>query len=220
MAEVVQVEPLTQYILKIVLKPEHFVNYKAGQYLQILTADEALCFSIANAPLGAHQYELHIRHSPDNPSLQRLMQEIRKEGSVPIYLPLGDCQIEKISIDRPLMMLAQGTGFAPMKAMIEQWLIDGQLPPILFCWLAWTDADWYMRSLVEKWDAEVDGFHYVPMQASLSDETVLKTLLKQSGFDQKTTQFVLAGPFERMHMLRKVGIQLGLKKAQFLSDAF
>lgn len=220
MAEVTQVEPLTQNIIRVFLTPQHYVNYIPGQYLQILTSEEALCYSIANAPLGAHHYELHLRHSPQNKQHQSLMKEMRTAGELPIYLPLGACHVERLSMTRPLIMIAQGTGFAPMKAMLEQWLTDGALPPTLFCWLARTPSDWYMESLVKTWDEHVEHFQFLPMRAELADEVVFEEVLQQARFDLNALQVVLAGPFDRMRALKQVGIQHGLQSHQFLSDAF
>ncbi|OGV25877.1 MAG: hypothetical protein A3F18_02885 [Legionellales bacterium RIFCSPHIGHO2_12_FULL_37_14] len=219
-AEVIQIEPLTQNILKVILKPQHYVPYIAGQYLQILTQKEALCFSIANAPLGAHYYELHIRHSPQNLALQKLMQEMKEVGELPIFLPLGTCHVNKLSTERATIMLAQGTGFAPIKAIIEQWLTDGNIPPTLFCWLTRTKSDCYMRQLVEKWDFEVENFHFLPLSADFTDLNILNKLKEHSGFDLHNVQVVLSGPFERMHALKKAGISIGFKDDQFFSDAF
>jgi CDP-4-dehydro-6-deoxyglucose reductase len=219
MAEVTQVEPLTEHILRVFLTPQHYVNYTAGQYLQILTSEEALCCSIANAPLGAHHYELHLRHSPQNPLHQILMKEMRSSGEVPIYLPLGNCHVGRLSVERPVLMIAQGTGFAPMKAMLEQWLTDGSMPPTLFCWLARNPSDWYMQPLVETWAEHVEQFQFLPLRADLADEMVFKTVLKEANFDLTQLQVVLAGPFDRMRALQQVGVALGLQPQQFFSDA-
>ena len=51
-ARVVQMMPLTDTILQLVLLPEHYIAYQAGQYLQLLCGDSAIYYSIANAPLG------------------------------------------------------------------------------------------------------------------------------------------------------------------------
>lgn len=220
MAEVTQVEPLTQHILRVFLTPQHYVNYTAGQYLQILTSEEALCYSIANAPLGAHHYELHLRHSPQNPLHQMLMKEMRGSGEVPIYLPLGNCHVGRLAVDKPLIMIAQGTGFAPMKAMLEQWLTDGALPPTRFCWLARNPSDWYMQPLVETWAEHIEQFQFLPLPADLAEEVIIEMVLREAHFDLDQVQIVLAGPFERMRILKAVGTQLGLKAEQFFSDAF
>lgn len=220
MAEVTQVEALTQQILRITLEPQHYVDYQAGQYLQILTSEEALSYSIANAPLGAHHYELHIRHIAQDPLHQHLLNEMRTTGEVPIFLPLGQCHVGCFSVERPLIMIAQGTGFAPMKAMLEHWLGEGSLPPTLFCWLARTPADWYMQTLVETWEAHVEHLQYLPLRTEISDEDVFTEVIKQAAFDTSQAQVVLAGPFERMRALKQVGMELGLQEAQFFSDAF
>jgi CDP-4-dehydro-6-deoxyglucose reductase len=220
MAEVSQAEPLTQTILKVILTPHHYVPYQAGQYLQILSANEALSYSIANAPLGAHHYELHLRHSPNNPVHQSLLKDIRLNGEIPIYLPLGDCHVGCLSNQHPVIMIVQGTGFAPIKAMIEQWLSEGVFPPTLLIWLARSPSDWYMQSLVEHWDHHVEFFQWLPLQADLSEQEILEIALRESRFDLSSLQVILAGSFERMHLFRDVGMQLGLKKQQFFSDSF
>lgn len=220
MAEIIQAQPITQYILKVVLKPQHYVPYKAGQYLQILTAEEALSFSIANAPLGAHHYELHIKHNPENILHKKLMQEMRDIGELPIFLPLGNCHIDQLSVEKPLIMIAQGTGFAPIKSILEQWLADGRLPPTLFCWLSRTRSDCYMRQLVEKWDFEVENFRFLQLSLDLTDTNILNQILQHSGFDVNNVQYVLSGSIAKMLSLKHAGIALGMQAEQFFSDAF
>ena len=76
-ARVESITPLTDSILQLILKPDVYIDYQAGQYLQIMHENEAFSYSIANAPLGSHQYELHIRHTRDNPYNQPMFAEIR-----------------------------------------------------------------------------------------------------------------------------------------------
>ena len=64
MAEVKSISPLTENIYKIILLPNEYIDYHAGQYLQINLNDNQLSYSIANAPCDLKQYELHIRHNP------------------------------------------------------------------------------------------------------------------------------------------------------------
>ena len=77
-AQVSSIFPLTNSILQIFLSPDEYIHYEAGQYLKIITEEEAFSFSIANAPLGSHQYELHIRHGRDNPSSTSLISPYKK----------------------------------------------------------------------------------------------------------------------------------------------
>ncbi|MCX7115652.1 MAG: NAD(P)H-flavin reductase [Gammaproteobacteria bacterium] len=219
-AEISSIEPLTDTILRVILKPPHYVPYQAGQYLQILMATDALSYSIANAPLGAHCYELHVRHHPAHVIHQHVLQEMRAQGEVPIFLPLGNCHVGQLDVTRPTLLLGQGTGFAPLKAIIEQWLADGLMPPTVLCWMVRSAPDWYMDDLVQQWVERVPAFRYLPCLMDNADEAWVEKLLSFAEFDVSKVQVVLAGPFERMRSLRDVMISHGIGANQFFSDAF
>ena len=93
-AEVVSIEPLTLDILRVFLRPQHYVPYLAGQYLQILMPEEAASYSIANAPLGVPHYELQLRHRPHQRSSEQLLKMLREQGEIPLFLPMGQCHVE------------------------------------------------------------------------------------------------------------------------------
>lgn len=220
MAEIHSVEALTTSILRIILHPEHYVPYLAGQYLQILMSQEALSYSIANAPLGAHQYEIHLRHVKTNPLHQRLLHDLQTEGEVPIFLPLGECHVGRLSSEKPTLWIAQGTGFSPVKAMIEQRLADESRSPMALCWLARAPEDWYLEPLVREWELRVPTFRYLPMLLAREDEALIERILGWSEFNLQDIQIVLAGPYERMRALRTVLLQKQLRANQLFSDAF
>ena len=124
-AQVIRISPLTDHIIELLLAPEHYIDYQAGQYLQLLSKNECLCYSIANAPLGAHNYELHIRHEHSNPYDQPLFAEMKQRGLVDLRLPFGSCHLNNLDSKLPIIFIAGGTGFSPVKAMIEQLLATG-----------------------------------------------------------------------------------------------
>lgn len=220
LAEIISVEPLNERVLRVFLKPERYVSYQAGQYLQILMAEEALAYSIANAPLGAHQYELHMRHHPTHLLHQHVLSDMKKEGALPLFLPLGNCHVGCLDASSPTWFIAQGTGFAPMKAIIEHWLAAGIMPPSVLAWLARSPSDWYLSEQVSHWVAHVPTFRYLPCLSSMSDETLTAHLMSLSVEEVGRLQVVLAGPFERMRHIRDVMMTYGLKAHQFFSDAF
>lgn len=220
MAQIHAVEPLTTSILRVILQPQHYVQYLAGQYLQILTNHEALSYSIANAPLGAHQYEIHVRHVKTNPLHQQLLHDMQTEGELPLFLPLGTCHVGRLALDKPILWIAQGTGFAHVKAMIEHGLAQDSTAPTALCWLARAPADWYLEPLVREWEARVPTFRYFPILSEMEDSILIPHLLESTGFVREDLQVVLAGPFERMQTLRTILLQQGLGLQQLFSDAF
>lgn len=219
-AQLTKITPLTDSILQLIFTPDSFIDYQAGQYLQILTATGPLNYSIANAPLGAHHYELHIRHSSDNTSIQSLLADIKQNGTIQIRLPYGDCSLNKLQINRPILFLAQGTGFAPINAMIEQLLATSDPRPFELFWSARSQSDLYLNEKVLQWQTHVAHFHYFSILADTNKESLVTTVFKHHPTDLQDWQIIIGGPFEMVYATRDALIERGVSHSQLFSDAF
>lgn len=219
-ARVEQITPLTDSIMQLVLVPEKYVDYYAGQYLQIILGAEAFSYSIANAPLGSHRYELHIRHSQDNPYNQRLFAHIKEQGSVTINLPFGDCCIEHLDAQRPILFIAGGTGFAPIKAMIEHLLSNGDKRPFEFYWGARMQNDLYMDEKINSWQAHVARFSYFSALSEENSDPLVSLLLSRHAHDLADWQIVISGPFDMVYSIRDTLVERGASPEYLFSDAF
>lgn len=220
-AQVESTLPLTDSILQLTLTPETYIDYQAGQYLQILSQDNAYSFSIANAPLGSHKYELHIRHSVDNPATKTILDNIKKEGKAHLRVPLGLCHIEALKTDKPILFIAAGTGFAPMKAMIEQLLASDDARVFELYWSARSKSNLYMNELVTHWEQYVSRFRYFSRLSTTSrEETLAAMVLANHAHDLSDWQIVLGGPFDMVYSTRDVLVEAGADKALLFSDAF
>ena len=219
-AQVEHIAPLTDSIMQLILKPDEYIDYQAGQYLQILCGEEAFSYSIANAPLGSHKYELHIRHSLENAYNQRLFAHIKEYGTVMLRLPFGDCSVEHLDAQRPILFLAGGTGFAPVKAMIEQLLSGSDTRPFELFWGARLQNDLYMDEKVNSWQTHVSRFNYF---SSLSEENtapLISSVLARHATDLADWQIVISGPFDMVYSIRDVLVQQGVSSDYLFSDAF
>ncbi|MGL5741878.1 MAG: NAD(P)H-flavin reductase [Legionella sp.] len=219
-AQVEDISPLTDTLLRLVLVPEQFVNYQAGQYLQILFDDDAFSYSIANAPLGAHKYELHIRHSLENPYTQRLFASIKKHGTVNLRLPFGDCYVERLDAHRPILFIAGGTGFAPVKAMIEQLLSSSDTRPFELFWGARLQNDLYMDAKVNNWQAHVKRFNYFSLVSEDNTPSLFSLVWARHEHDLDQWQIVISGPFDMVYSTRDALVNSGVSPAHLFSDAF
>jgi CDP-4-dehydro-6-deoxyglucose reductase len=219
-AHVEQITPLTDSIMQLVLTPEEYVDYHAGQYLQILFGEEAFSYSIANAPLGSHKYELHIRHSQDNPYNQRLFAHIKEHGSVTVSLPFGECSIECLDPERPILFIAGGTGFAPVKAMIEHLLSNGDQRHFELFWGARMQNDLYMDEKVNSWQAHVNRFNYFSSLSEESSEPLVSFVLARHLKDLSDWQIVISGPFDMVYSIRDALLHHGVAPEHLFSDAF
>lgn len=219
-AQVESITPLTDSILQLILSPEVYVDYQAGQYLQIITGEDALSYSIANAPLGSHKYELHIRHSRENLNNQRMLAEIKNTGAVTIRLPLGECDISHLHADKPILFIAAGTGFAPIKAMIEQLLAKGEPRVFELFWGARSQSDLYMDEKVSHWRTHVRHFQYFSQLSETSKITLATKVLTRHQHDLNDWQIVISGPFDMVYDMRDRLLAQGVSAENLFSDAF
>lgn len=158
-------------VLRLQLPASERLQYLAGQYIDLLLRDGTRrSYSMAGAPGAADTLELHVRHMPGGrftdsafgvvePAL-KVRDILRLEG------PLGTFFLREDS-DRPIVMVASGTGFAPIKAIVEhvRRLLDtkGFDRPMTLYWGGRRPRDLYMNELCERWAAEMPNFRYVPV---------------------------------------------------------
>lgn len=219
-AQVEQISPLTDSIIQLFLTPEVYQDYQPGQYLHVLMGEETLSYSIANAPLGSHQYELHIRHTRDNSSNQRLFAHIKKLGTLSLKLPFGDCHLDRLDSNRPIIFVAQGTGFAPVKAMIEQLLASDDPRPFELFWGGRSQSDLYLDEKVKNWQKHVARFNYQSFISEEGKETLTPAILAQPLERLQESQIVISGPFDRVYSIRDGLVERGVAANQLYSDAF
>jgi CDP-4-dehydro-6-deoxyglucose reductase, E3 len=237
LAPIVQVRPLTNAIIQVFLQLPSLISYDAGQYLQVITSDgQRVPFSIANANLGSSQVELHIRHTPENQINNQIVSEIQKQGALQITMPLGECTYQVLQPSLPIIFMARGTGFAPIKAIIEQLFVDGCALPMHLYWGARNIGDHYLDELPEKWTEHVENFKYTPLlcpepsHKSSEIEIPVKwtgrsgDLVDMIALDYYPSlanyQVLAAGPFDMMLQARDVFKKQGLKSENMYADAF
>lgn len=220
-ARVLSMTPLTDTILQVILQPDEYIEYQAGQYLQILFEDTAFSYSIANAPLRSRQYELHIRHTQDNPYDQPLFAHMKREGVVTIRLPLGTCHVGRLHLDKPIVFIAGGTGFAPIKAMIEDLLAHADPRSMVLYWGARSQTDLYFDDKALYWHTQVPHFTYVSHPSDdVGQTTLIDKILSRESDMILECQMVLSGPFDRVYDLRDALVARGVSKDNLFSDAF
>lgn len=145
--------------------------FRAGQYLDILLPDgNRRSYSIANVPSndGVRQVELHIRLTPGGRFTQHVFGGMKLREIHKIEMPLGSFFLQG-DPDKPMVMLASGTGFAPIKSLIEHSLQRGLKRPITLYWGGRTRADLYMEALARSWADTHEHVHFVPVLSNATD---------------------------------------------------
>lgn len=138
------------------------VRFQAGQYLQVLLPDgQRRSYSMANPPHQNDGAELHIRVLPDGAFSQCLSGGLAAGDTVEVELPHGDFHWRE-QHEGPVVMLASGTGFAPLKSMLEDAFRRGLQRDISLYWGARTPRDLYLLDLARGW-AATRGIRFEPV---------------------------------------------------------
>ncbi len=154
-------------VLRLKLPASERLDFLAGQYIELILRDGTRRpYSMAVAPEHAEQLELHIRHMPGGRFTDALFGRsepaVRERDILRFEGPLGTFFLREDS-ERAIVFVASGTGFAPIKAIIEHAREAGIRRPMTLYWGGRRPADLYMDALCRRWDAENAGFAYVPV---------------------------------------------------------
>ncbi|MDH0343291.1 MULTISPECIES: CDP-6-deoxy-delta-3,4-glucoseen reductase [Chromobacterium] len=215
-------------VLKLKLPVSERLQFKAGQYIDILMKDgKKRSFSIANAPHDDAFLELHIRHQPGGSFSDYVFSQMKEREIMRFKGPLGSFFLREDSY-KPILFVASGTGFAPVKGIIEHAIHSGIQREMVFYWGARTKADLYMAELAGAWQAQNPNITFIPV---LSDALPTDEWAGRTGF---VHQAVLED-FENLsgYQVYACGAPLmveaahgsftrerGLPEDEFFSDAF
>ncbi|HEY0913349.1 MAG TPA: 2Fe-2S iron-sulfur cluster-binding protein [Solimonas sp.] len=137
-------------------------DYEPGQYLDFLLEDgKRRSFSIASAPNG-ETLELHLRIAPGGRFAHWVRDEMPDRAILRIEGPLGAFYLREDS-DRPILMMAGGTGLAPIKAMLEKQFAQGLQRPVHLFWGVRSREDLYLDATLQRWAEEQPLFRYTPV---------------------------------------------------------
>lgn len=220
---------LTETVMAIWLKlPEtERMQFLAGQYIDIIMTDgQKRAFSIANPPHEDSTIELHIRHVEGGTFSDKLFNEMQVGDSLEIQGPHGSFFLQEES-DRPVIMLATGTGFAPVKAIVEHAIAEKVQRPIHIYWGERHKNDLYMRALARSWSSNHKNIHFVPVLSQVGNEDEWNGKIGHiqdvviNDFDDLSGYEVYAcGAPAMVYTARDTLMTRGLDSNYYYSDAF
>ena len=227
-ARVVRMERLADDVMRLFLKlPDNDrLQFLAGQYIDIMLPDSRRrSFSIANAPHDDKYIELHVRLVTGGAFTPRVFSEMKEKDILRIEGPFGTFYLNEEST-RPIILVAGGTGFAPVKGMIEHFIQSEMKQPIYLYWGARALGDLYLNDLPIAWK-EHSNFYYIPVlsgpkpedqwrgRTGLVPQAVLDDFSDLSGYE-----LYVSGPPAMIDVMRQGAIVQGLPKEQFHFDSF
>ena len=153
-------------LMRLQLPAADVFRYHAGQYVEFLLVGGARrAYSMANAPhtqLTNPGVELHIRHTPGGKFTDHVFGDMKEKEILRVEGPFGSFYLREDSA-KPMVLLASGTGFAPIKAIIEHLQFKAITRPAVLYWGGRRPADLYMHDWVLAQVAQMPHLRYVPV---------------------------------------------------------
>jgi CDP-4-dehydro-6-deoxyglucose reductase len=162
----VKVESLTRLnhdVMQMFLKlpAKETFRFKAGQYIEFIMGDGSRrAFSMANAPLDS-MIELHLRLIEGGKFTSFVFNEMKEKSIHRIEGPIGQFYLR--DSEKPIIFIAGGTGFAPIKSIIEDMIANKNKRKIYLYRGVRSEKDFYMNELVNDWIKKLEGLTYIPV---------------------------------------------------------
>jgi CDP-4-dehydro-6-deoxyglucose reductase len=213
--------------LTLQLPRDRRLQFLAGQYVEIVDgAGRRRAYSLANAPHDDDALELHVRHVAGGDFTERVFGGMREGEVLQIDGPPGAFTLREAS-PNPVVLVAGGTGFAPVKGLLEHAFHVGVDRPLHLYWGVRAQRDLYLPELPATWLADHANFRFTPVlsepdpddgwdgRTGLVHEAVVADHPDCAGVDLYT-----AGPPVMVRAMRDAALAHGLPEARFYSDPF
>ncbi|MBN3846290.1 2Fe-2S iron-sulfur cluster binding domain-containing protein [Paraburkholderia sp. Ac-20342] len=199
-------------------------RFRAGQYLQIELDDGSRRnYSMANPPHESDSVQLHVRHVAGGRFSEGVLRGLDKGHKLRVELPFGEFSLQDTSA-KPAILIATGTGFAPVKSIVEDAIKRKLDRPLYLYWGARRLEDLYLFDLAQKWDRS-GRLRFVPVLSEPHDgwdgrhgfvhEAVLEDFGTFDGY-----QVYACGNPSMTSAAHATFTQAGLAEDDFFSDAF
>jgi CDP-4-dehydro-6-deoxyglucose reductase len=217
-------------LLRLQLPAADTFKYHAGQYVEFLLRDGARrAYSMGNAPHTQAEnpgVELHIRHMPGGKFTDHVFGPMKEKEILRIEGPFGSFYLREDS-PKPMVLLASGTGFAPIKAIIEHLQFKGITRPAVLYWGGRRPADLYMNDWVLGKVAEMPNLSYVPVISDALPDDVwsgrtgfVHNAVLQDIADLSAHQVYACGAPIVVDSAQSAYIAAGLPEGEFYADSF
>ena len=204
------------------------LQYLAGQYINILLQDgQKRSFSLATPTHSENTLQLHIRNVPGGQFTEHVFNSMKERDILRLNGPHGSFYLREDS-DKPMLLIAGGTGFAPIKAIVEYSIAQHLTRPMTIYWGGRTRSDLYLLPIAARWANEHKNIHFVPV---LSEPQENENWRGRTGFvhsaamqdfhDLSSYQVYVGGSPAMVAISRQdfVG-QCNLPEDEFFADSF
>ncbi|MGO1750078.1 MAG: FAD-binding oxidoreductase [Marinobacter sp.] len=224
-ANIVDVRSISHdvYRVELQLPRRRELSFHAGQYLSVNLPDGESCyFSIASSP-EEQNIELHIQATPEWVSAQKVIDALTSGETVSLEMPHGKACLA-CAPEKPLLLVAAGTGFAQMKSLVDYLRGTSFAQPVKLFWGVRRHEDMYLRSMARQWAQDWAAFTFQPVVGDDEDsewsghhDQLVRAVLA-SGVDWKNVEVHASGSPTMVYTLMDALVEVGLPTEGFFSD--
>jgi terephthalate 1,2-dioxygenase reductase component len=213
-------------VLQLRLPAGQRAKFRAGQYLQVALPDGSRrAYSMASPPHESDMLHVHVRHVAGG-HFSALVAGLKPGDTLQVQLPFGDVELPPDST-APLLCVAGGTGFAPVKSLLDDLVKKGTQRPLTLLWAGRDRAGLYLLAAVEKWRKAWPGFTFVPVVEDQSDAQALEAFHGRADAavraccpDLSGHEAYCCGSPAMVAAVRAACAECGLDSKRFFSDVF
>ncbi|KAB0507151.1 FAD-binding oxidoreductase [Pseudomonas lini] len=180
--------------ITLVLDADSFF-YRPGQHIDLVLADGARrSFSIASGTCTSGTIDLHVREVMSSQFIANVLETRGRQGCLAIAGPFGELYYRGApeAPGSEIILIASGTGFSSIKAIMEALIKTGSPHPVHLYWGGRCGADLYLRSWVEQVMKVMPNLSFIPVLSAPQPED------QWTGRSGKVHQAVMAD-FPDMH---------------------
>lgn len=222
-AKVVKIaKSMNTAIITLKLPATQTFGFNAGQYIEIITQGKNRSYSLASSPTTLPEIEIHVRYYKGGIFSEFVWHELQEQSILRFRGPLGTFGLS--NTDFPIVMICTGTGFAPIKALLE-YMVDNSINrQVHLYWGNRTYDDFYLLELLDNLSRKLN----IIKTLCLSTEDVdgfergyVNDALARDFTSLKNYEMYACGNLNMIEDAYNLSVEkLGLIKANFFSDAF
>jgi CDP-4-dehydro-6-deoxyglucose reductase/terephthalate 1,2-dioxygenase reductase component len=203
------------------------IKFRAGQYLNIvLPGEQRRSYSMANPPHESDAIQLHVRHV-EGGVFSEIARHLNPGDVLDVELPFGHVQLSQDDQSH-LLCVCGGTGFAPVKSLLDELAKQKSQRQITLLWGAKDAAGLYLLDHIARWQKSLPRFKFQAVVETESDALTLGAFhgrvdgaLLALGSESTDLEVYCCGSPNMVSAVKKVGLNaLGLQADKFHSDVF
>jgi NAD(P)H-flavin reductase/ferredoxin len=225
-SQVASVERMTADVVMLTLQlaDDAVFNFRPGQFAKLSFGRlPPRSYSMATQP-RQRRLEFHIRVLPNGLISGHVANSLRRGDTVTVHGPFGDACWDAPPSDEPLLLLAGGTGLAPMLSVLDAALADGQAPSRIHLYHGVRgEGDLYAGGPLRLLAAR-KGFRFVPVYAQPEDAGLRAMHLHQAVAEDfaslRDTRVYVCGPPPMVDAVKALALELGAAPERIRADPF